>query len=102
MRYLLKHWPIGARAATISAIAPFTSPTNQTKDKLSLSTYAVTSTNLTNANYLNGANELLENEVSYDGIGNSLQGNMSVYRSAWHNDAGYFIRNQGVGDFFRL
>lgn len=85
-----------------SAIAPFTSPTNQTKDSLSLSTYVNTSSLLTNGNYLNGASELTENEVSYDGMGNSLQGNMSVYRSTWHKDTGYFIRNQGVGNFFRL
>ena len=27
---------------------------------------------------------------------------MSVYRSCWKDSAGFFMRNQGVGDFFRI
>ena len=86
------------------AIAPSTSPTNQTKDVVSLST--LTATNpasvLTAANYLNGADELMQNEVTYNESGLAEQGNMSIYRGCWFDDAGYFLRNQGTGTFFRI
>lgn len=87
-----------------SAIAPFTSPTNQTKTAIQLSDPALTpaNTTFTLANYSNGANELTNNEVSYDIGGNSQQGNMSVYRSTWHNNTGYLLRNQSTGNFFRI
>lgn len=86
------------------AISPNTSPTNQDKDVVSLSTLIADdpASSFTLSNYKNGANELTNNEVEYDISGNSEQGNMSVYRSCWHNDAGYFLRNQGVGTFFRI
>lgn len=82
--------------------APFTSPTNQQKDELSLTNLTDTSGSLVLANYLNGADELMQNEVSFDGSGNSKQGNMSVYRSCWSQNTGYLLRNEGVGIFFRL
>lgn len=85
-----------------SFIAPNTSPTNQTKSKMSLNSLTVTESTFGSSNYKNGADELINNEVSYDGGGNPIQGNMSVYRSAWHADTGYFLRNEGVGDFFRI
>jgi len=81
-----------------------TSPTNQTKDQVALNTMGVTSPAavLGPTNYKNGANELQENAVTYDGSGISLQGNMSVYRATWLGDAGYFLRNEGTGQFFRI
>jgi PKD repeat protein len=81
---------------------PLTSPTNQIKEKFDFTTNTkLPSEVLTPANYLNGANELIQNMVSYtDGVAD--QGNMSVYRSTWYGDAGYFLRNEGVGDFFRI
>ena len=39
--------------------------------------------------------------VTFNG-GISEQGNMSVYRTAWHNGSGYILRNYGVGTFFRI
>lgn len=81
---------------------PDTSPTNQEKQVVDLSTISVASTTFTNANYKNGANELKQNEVTFDGDGVSLQGNMSVYRSTWKDNEGFFLRNQGVGEFFRI
>lgn len=77
------------------------SPTNQTKTTVSLSATTATNTTFTNANYRNGANELTENMVTFTG-GISDQGNMSVYRSTWHNGNGYVLRNYGVGQFFRI
>ena len=87
-----------------SPISPNTSPTNQDKDIVSLTTLLGDNpaSSFSLSNYKNGANELTNNEVQYDMSGNSEQGNMSVYRSCWHNDAGYFLRNQGVGTFFRI
>ena len=87
-----------------SAIAPYTSPTNQTKTTIQLSDPGLTPTNTTLgiSNYINGANELTNNEVAYDLSGNSLQGNMSVYRSTWHSGSGYILRNQSTGNFFRI
>ena len=96
--------------------APMTSPTNQTKSTISLSTFTVASPTIATTNYKNGAEELLNNEVEYDTnpahvtpdpitrtvYGESLQGNMSVYRSAWLNNTGYFLRNEGVGIYFRI
>ena len=95
-----------------STFAANTSPTNQTLNTLSLSNDIVSSTTFGLGNYINGANELINNEVTYDISGLSQQGNMSVYRSAWHDasNTGFFLRNQGVGDpedinttsFFRI
>jgi len=81
---------------------PNTSLTNQTKTRLSLSELSVTSDSLTTSNYKNGAQELSNNEVTFDNIGNPIQGHMSVYRTCWKDTAGYILRNQGVGQFFRI
>ena len=82
---------------------PNQSPTNQVKQMVDLTAgYALSNSTFSAANYKNGANELKTNEVVYDGGGESLQGNMSVYRSTWKDNEGFFLRNQGVGDFFRI
>lgn len=86
----------------VTTPGPNESPTNQTKDSMSLSDFSVTSSTLANTNYKNGANELKQNEVTFDENGNPEQGHMSVYRSCWRDDTGYIVRNEGVGTFFRL
>jgi PKD repeat protein len=83
------------------SIPPNTSPTNQVKDMMRLNDLVFSSSVLSAANYKNGADELMNNEVSYN-MGVPDQGHMSVYRSTWHNDTGYFLRNEGVGSFFRI
>lgn len=85
-----------------TAISPETSPTNQTKHTVLLSDMTVSSSTIASTNYKNGADELKNNEVTYDVDGDAEQGNMSVYRSTWHNSTGYWLRNQGVGAFFRI
>lgn len=85
-----------------STISPNTSPTNQTKTKMLLNDLSISSSTIANTNYKNGADELTSNEVTYDSFGNPDQGHMSVYRSTWKGEAGYFLRNEGVGDFFRI
>jgi len=84
------------------SIAPDTSPTNQVKNRMLLNDLSVSSSTIANANYKNGADELTNNEVTYNISGEPLQGHMSVYRSTWHEETGYFLRNEGVGDFFRI
>ena len=86
----------------------FQSPTNQTKDTFDLSNLTNSYSTLADSNYKNGADELKSNQVTYvednldSDYGKPLQGHMSVYRSAWLNDAGYFLRNEGTGTFFRI
>jgi len=83
-------------------IAPNTSPTNQTMDTTDLITETNTNTPIYTSNYLNGATDLMQNPAQYDGSGLPLDGHMSVYRSAWKGTNGYFVRNDNVGDFFKL
>lgn len=55
------------------------------------------------SNFLNGAGELLENVTSdYDMSGEPSNGRFSVYRSTKKDSTGYIIRNDSVGDFFKL
>jgi hypothetical protein len=82
---------------------PNTNSTYQVKDKLNLTTLAVTSVTLNVSNYLNGAEELLENPTNgYNSAGDPTYGGFSVYRSSWKDNTGYFLRNSAVGDFFRI
>lgn len=85
-----------------TAQLPYTSFTNQDKDRVSLADMSVTTSLLTNSNYKNGAQELQNNEVTFNGVGDPQQGHMSVYRSCWKDSAGFILRNQGVGTFFRI
>lgn len=80
-----------------------TSPTNQVKDTFSLDDliYSGSPPTLGITNYKNGAEELMQNEVSFTS-GLPDQGHMSVYRSCWRDDTGFLLRNQGVGAFFRI
>lgn len=86
------------------SIAPNTSPTNQTQDVVSISSLLATNpaNTFNSSNYINGADELMENEVTYNESGVAQQGNISIYRGCWFDDAGYFLRNQGTGTFFRI
>lgn len=57
---------------------------------------------MTTQNYLNGAQELANNVALFDILGNSIYGDFSVYRTAWQDNSGYILRNDGVGPFFRI
>jgi PKD repeat protein len=72
------------------------SPTDQNFSSLALSSYSVDTISFTTSNYLNGAEELMEN------VGGGGSGHFSVYRGTWADSNGYFVRNDGVGSFFRL
>lgn len=88
--------------AVTSGIVPNSSPTNQNKATLNLSSLSTTTAALTTANYKNGADELRSNMAAYDAAGSPLHGHMSVYRTAWKGNAGFLLRNDGVGTFFRI
>lgn len=54
-------------------------------------------------NYLNGADELINHVTSgYDSYGEPNSGRFAVYRSAVKDTTGYFLRNDGVGSFFKF
>jgi len=72
------------------------SPTNQNFAALGLTNYDVSTITFDSTNYLNGADELMQN------VGSSSAGNFSVYRGTWGDSSGYFVRNDGVGAFFRI
>jgi hypothetical protein len=81
---------------------PNISITNGVLQTLDLTSFAVTSTAFTIDNYLNSADELMQNAAVYDAFGESIYGHYSVYRGAWLDSTGYFARNDGVGPFFRI
>jgi PKD repeat protein len=83
-------------------IPPYTSPTNQEKLTHNLSTLATTTTDWDTSQYLNGADELEQNVATYDGSGQPIYGHFSAYRTAVKGSVGYFARNDGVGNFFRI
>lgn len=87
--------------STTTTPAVDTSPTNQEMQKLDLATLATSNSNLTGNSYKNGANELEKNIAIYDS-GVPTYGHMSVYRTTWKDSTGYILRNDGVGDFFRI
>ena len=84
-----------------STILPNTSPTNQEKITLDLINITSSTETLTSSNYKNGADELTENVAAYS-VGVPTDGHFSVYRATAQDKVGYFLRNDGVGTFFRI
>jgi hypothetical protein len=76
--------------------------TYQTLATYDLLTLTNTNTDLTISSYKNGAHELQEHVAIYDGSGDSTYGYFATYRSAWKGSEGYFVRNDSVGDYFRI
>jgi hypothetical protein len=89
---------LGTVTGTIDAN---TSPTNQTLQVLSLDSLSVDSSTFSSGNYKNGANELTANIASYSS-GEPIYGHFSVYRTTWKDNTGFILRNDGIGDFFRI
>lgn len=86
---------------SVSSYPADLSPTNTNKQTINLFDLSLSSENLLASNYLNGAQELTENVAIFD-AGEAVHGNFSVYRTAWKDNTGYILRNDGVGTFFRL
>lgn len=54
-------------------------------------------------NFINGANELIQHVTSgYDEHQEPINGRFAVYRSTIRGNTGYFLRNDGVGSFFKI
>jgi hypothetical protein len=85
-----------------TTIPTYTSPTNQDKIQHDLTTLATTVTAWDTSQYENGADELEQNVATYDGSGEPIYGHFSAYRTAVKDSTGFFARNDGVGNFFRI
>ncbi len=75
---------------------PSGSPVNMNQDTVFLNNLATTTTAFQPGNLLNGATSLQNN------AGAGSDGDYSVYRSAWKDSTGYFVRNESSGVFFRI
>ena len=54
-------------------------------------------------NFINGANELIEHVTSeYDEYKQPLNGRFATYRETVRGNTGYFLRNDGVGNFYKI
>lgn len=62
------------------------------------------STTLINPNnFINGANELIEHVTSgFDEFHEPANGRFAVYRQTIRGNTGYFLRNDGVGNFYKI
>jgi len=84
---------------------PFTNESLQKIGRLDLASNVFSTDLISLAFYKNGANELQNHPVGtlgYDGSGEPLAGRFAVYRSAWKDNVGYFLRNDNVGSFFKI
>lgn len=102
---------LGLTDAEESSITKFTSPTNQSMVKRGLVDFGDSSSTFTDSNYKNGAEELKHNAALGAGgnfhaadpfKGEPVYGHFSSYRTAYKNNTGYIIRNEGSGPTFRL
>ena len=86
-----------------SAALPNQNLSNQVKDTITLGGIALEApVTLTQSNYLNGAEELIQHPTSSFDAGEPLNGRFAVYRSAVKDSTGYFLRNDSVGTFFKI
>lgn len=87
-----------------SSLTPNDNSSYQLMQTLDLTpTFSLSNTTFTSSNYASGSNDLLQNVTSgFDGSGEPLDGRYSTYRSTWKDSNGYFVRNDGVGSFFRI
>jgi PKD repeat protein len=87
-----------------SIASPNTSPTNMKKLTQDLSDpgLIITEPSFSSIDFTNGAVDLMENVCIFDSMGQPYQGHFSAYRGTSRNNTGYFIRNDGVGVFYRL
>jgi PKD repeat protein len=74
--------------------------TSQQKTKYNALSFTSSNLNMINSNYKNGADELTSNTLDFT-YSNLAQAYFSVYRTAWHEDSGYILRNEG-GLFYRI
>ena len=75
----------------------------QYKTTYNLSTLASSVSAISESDYENGATDL-ESHITVDENEDDIPdyGYFAVYRTAWKDQTGYILRNDGVGDFFRI
>ena len=82
---------------------PMTNPTLETKTTYDLNTMTSSDVVMTIDDYQNGSWELMQHVSVYDpSTGYPINGWFATYRSAWKDNSGFFLRNDGVGTFFRI
>jgi|APGre2960657373_1045057.scaffolds.fasta_scaffold05069_2 PKD repeat protein len=84
-----------------------TQNTGESKTNLTLQTHdllsnTVLSSSFSASDFAGNATELLNNAAQFNSSGQPIYGNFSAYRTAWRDRSGYILKNDGVGDFFRL
>lgn len=75
--------------------------TNQLVNAYNVLTATNTISFLSTNNYISAASDLQQNPAEINNC-DSVYGYFSVYRTAWKDYNGYFVRNSGVGTFFQL
>lgn len=76
---------------------PYTSPTKTKLQTYNLNSKTVSIQNFNDNAFQANAIDLKQNESVYNSNGETTTGDFSVYRSAWKNETGYFLRNILVG-----
>jgi PKD repeat protein len=79
-----------------------TSPTNPIMTQYNIASGVAVESTLNASQFSNGADELLSNVATFTDDGENQWGNFSVYRTAFKNNVGYILRNDNVGQFFRI
>jgi hypothetical protein len=75
----------------------------QYKTTYNLGTLNSTTSVFTESNYENGATDLISHATTDENNDDIPDyGYFAVYRTAWKDQTGYLLRNDGVGDFFRI
>ena len=75
----------------------------QYKTTYSLGTLSATTSVIAQSNYENGATDLITHATTDENNDDIPDyGYFAVYRTAWKDQTGYLLRNDGVGDFFRI
>jgi len=78
-----------------------TSPTNLNRQIIQNSLHNLTEVVMSPGDLTN-ATELMQDVAVYEPDGTPTYGHYSSYRTAWKDSAGYMVRNDGVGPYFRL
>jgi len=82
---------------------PNSNPSSPLRTDYELSTTTASSLiTLTNSDFENGSDELLEHPSEFNIDGLATNGYFATYRSTWKDSVGYILRNSAVNDFFRI
>lgn len=96
--------------ASLLPIPPNQSPVNPVRTAYNLLSQTSVDTTFTLEDFLNGAEELLQNVSEFATVadepefpaGTSKFGDFSIYKTTTRDNTGFILRNDGVGPFFRI